>query len=118
MDRKHRIMDYLNSLEMVDLVQCYNDYAEANNYERIFPLELIDEFESTEGRTFSQIVKAGKYINFDDIYFIYTPYGIESFTYADDKPSPIFVSEIADYIDRNDDDFGYADIREILEENE
>ena len=56
--------------------------------------------------------------NINDDYAVFTIYGLNSFSYLGDENSPIDYDEIVNYILDNEDDCGYSEIAEILEEED
>lgn len=120
MTRYDYIEERLKELNSEDLIAIHNDYCSANNYtdDEIFSMCEFDEI--CEGMTPTDIAQRIYYgdFNITDNYFVFNGYAnFESFDYADDEKSPICISDIARYMDENDEDYEGI-LEEYDEDNE
>lgn len=117
MTKKEKIIEVLENLYTEDAVGIWNNYCdEINNPDDcIFAMEDFDLVFSDSTPT--EIVNSIGKFSMNDDYFTCGIYGVESFYNIDDYDcwDP---NDIANYIIRNDEDFGNDDIWEILNEEE
>lgn len=107
------IEDNLSARETINL---YNEYAERNNYTRIYSTSEIDYLLTGSA---SEIISAIDTDNFnlnDDWMVCHDLYGYQTFSYYDDDNSPIDIREIAEYIIRNDECLEDSDVYAYVEE--
>ena len=116
MEKRKKLVDYINAMKTEDIVELHNSYCEAEGYEddRIYSMYELDEL--LEGRTPTDILSMGFYGDFrpqhDFVWF--NGYGnLESADYISEMP--ISVDEIADYILSEEDSLGNDEIQEILD---
>lgn len=107
MTRYDYIKEQLSQLSDADLIAVHNEYCYANSYEddEIFDMCMFDEI--CNGMTPTDIAQRIYYgdFNITDNYFVYNGYeNFESFDYTDDNKCPICISDIAQYMDDNDED--------------
>lgn len=110
-----KIEEIIDNWDEPDQLDVWNEYCESNSYDddRIYYMsDFWDIF--AEGMSPEELIQLGRDGDFDpsDDYFKYTIYGPESFNTIWDN---IETSDLADYIIRNDEDFGDDEIRELLD---
>ena len=118
MTRYEMIEDYLNSMDKYDLLDLHNAYA-TECYPDDFIYRMCDIDEVLEGQSAEWLFNRMYYGDFrpTDEYFTFNGYGnLESFNNwsLDDH---IFTSDIARYIDSEENDLGYIGIAKILEQD-
>ena len=119
MEKRQKIVDYINSMnddEIVDLHNCYCDAAEYED-DRIYSMYELDEL--LEGRTPTDILSLGFYGDFrpQHDFFWFNGYGnLETADYIADMP--ISAIDIANYILSEEDSLGNDEIQEILDEDD
>ena len=117
--RYEAIKDCLDNMSTADLVGVHNEYIEnTNNYDdQIFDMYEFDEIcQGMSPPDIAQRIYYGDFRICDD-YFRYNGYAnFESFDYADDEKSGIYTSDIARYIDEEEEDLGNREIKNLLEE--
>lgn len=116
MTRKERIEEVLNGLSTEDIVSAWNEYQQANNYEdELIPMYELDDYFC--GCTVTEFLGKIDMDEFDlnDDYFRYTIYGIAS---VSDVFDVIYIDELAQYMDDNEEYFDVYEIEEIFEEEE
>jgi len=121
MTRYERIKEALENMNTAEIVAAHNAYCEANNNmdDYIYNMEEFDEV--MNGSTPWEATRAAFYGDFRpcDDYFRFNGYAnLESFDYWKEETSGIYTSDIAQYIDDNDDNLDIDEISEILEETE
>ena len=119
MEKRKKLVDYINSLDDDEMVALHNAYCCAIGDEDSCIYSTHDLDEVLEGRTPTDILCMEFYGNFNprDRFFWFNGYGnLESTGYAVD--APIFASDIADYILSAEDSRGNDEIKEILDEDE
>ena len=119
MEKRKKLVDYINDMKTEDIVELHNSYCEAAGYEddRIYSMYELDEL--LEGRTPTDILSMGFYGDFrpQHDFFWFNGYGdLETANYVTDMP--IFASEIAGYILLREDSLGNDEIQEILDEED
>ena len=116
MEKRKKLVDYINSMKTDEIVALHNDYCEAAGYEdyRIYSMYELDEL--LEGRTPTDILSRGFYGDFrphHDFFWFNGTGNLESADYITDIP--IFAIDIANYILSNEDSLGNDEIQEILD---
>ena len=119
MEKRKKLVDYINSMKTDEIVALHNDYCEAAGYDddRIYSMCELDEI--LEGRTPTDILSMGFYGDFrpQHDFFWFNGYGnLESADRITDMP--IFAIDIANYILLKEDSLGNDEIQEILDEEE
>ena len=119
MEKRKKLVDYINSMNTDKIVELHNSYCEAARYEddRIYSMYELDEI--LEGRTPTDILSMGFYGDFrpQHDFFWFNGYGnLKSADYIADMP--IFAIDIANYILSEEDSLGNDEIQEILDEDE
>ena len=115
-----QIKNALKNMDINDLVNIHNEYCDAANYpdNRIYSMEEFDELMS--GSTPWEIARSAFYGDFRpcDDYFYFNGYGnLASFDYIGEDNTPIYIDDIAEYIEREGDDLWNDEIKDILAEN-
>ena len=116
MEKRKKLVDYINDMKTEEMVELHNLYCEAAGYEddRIYSRYELDEI--LEGRTPADILSMGFYGDFrpQHDFFWFNGYGnLESADYIADMP--IFAIDIANYILLREDSLGNDEIQEILD---
>ena len=119
MEKREKLVEYINSLDDDDLIELHNSYCEAAGYEydRIYSMYELDEL--LEGSTPTDILLRGFYGDFNPrhAFFWFNGYGnLDSADYM--GGTPICAEDIADYILSNEDSLGNDEIQEILDEED
>lgn len=117
--RLDAIIEVLDEQTTEELIAIHNRYCdETNNLDNeIFDMEMFDEI--CVGMTPTDIANRIFYGDFKirDDYFRFNGYAnFESFNYADDERSGIYTSDIARWIDENEDALGSDDVQDLLDE--
>ena len=113
---KNEIMDVLRDMDDSTIVCVWNEYCDSVKYydDRIYFMGDLDDL--FYGCSASDLLRAlDSDFSLNDDYFRETIYGLSSFDCVLDY---IDLDDLADYIVENDEDFGYNDIREALDEKE
>ena len=116
MEKRKKLVDYINSMNDDELIELYNRYCEAAGYEddRIYSMYELDEL--LEGRTPTDILSMGFYGDFRPQHDFFWFNGYGNLKSADRIPDmPIFAIDIANYILSNDDSLDNDEIKEILD---
>lgn len=121
MSKFEEIKDYIND-EMDDeqIVKLYNNYCEANNYERVYTMDDMDELlDSYSPWEVARACYFGDFCPTHD-YWEFNGYGnLHSYYNAYDVVrTKVDVDAIANYIVENEDSLGDDDIQEILDNDE
>lgn len=116
MDLKDRIKEYLENLGGSELATLWDDYCDYSNYtdDYVYDMDMIDEMFSDYSPM--DILQRAFYGDFNPShdYFKFNGYAnLESSDYVDEL---ISIDDLADSIIDNDEDFGFSDIRDILDE--
>ena len=116
MEKREKLVDYINSMKTDEIVELHNRYCEAAGYEddRIYSMYELDEI--LEGRTPTDILSMGFYGDFrpHHDFFWFNGYGnLKSADYITDMP--IFAIDIANYILSEEDSLGNDEIQEKLD---
>lgn len=113
-NKEEEIKEVLKDMTERELFNIYNEYADENCYERFYDMEELDEIlGNAEPSKIASMIYYGDFKPNDD-YFMFNWNGnLYSFDYPSEE---ISFDDIVDYIIRNDEDFDYDEIREILDE--
>ena len=116
MEKRKKLVDYINSMKTEEIVELHNCYCEAAGYEddHIYSMWELDEI--LDGRTPTDILSMGFYGDFrpQHDFFWFNGYGnLKSADYIADMP--IFAIDIANYILSEKDSLGNDEIQEILD---
>ncbi len=116
----HTLLDdiktVLESLDTQKVVNLYNEYAEANSYERI---TTIDDLRAWAGSDRLLDLALNDQIDLKDKYFTYNGLGKEvSFSNIHDPHSPIDLNDLATFIENKMDGFGIDELEELIDEYE
>lgn len=115
MEKWEAICNTLGALTDEEVVDCYNEYAEANKYEQVYPMYMFEDLYSSEGRTIFEIKNDLEDVNEGDTWvYCHDVYGWRSFDMWTDN-SPIDLTELTNYSLGHDDDLGNSSLREILD---
>lgn len=116
------IKEVLESMNTAEIITIHNEYCEASNNvdDYIYSMNELDEIMGNMKP--SEILRAcfyGKEFCPNHDYFRFNGYAnLESFGFAPEGNSGIYISDIADYIIRNSDALKNDEIQEILDEDE
>ena len=116
MEKRKKLVDYINSMKTDEIVELHNSYCEAAGYEddRIYSMYELDEL--LEGRTPTDILSMGFYGDFrphHDFFWFNGCGNLESADYL--SGTPVCAGDIADYILSAEDSLGNDEIKEILD---
>ena len=119
MEKREKLVDYINSMKTDEIVELHNRYCEAAGYEddRVYSMYELDEL--LEGRTPTDILSMGFYGDFhpQHDFFWFNGYGnLESADYM--TYMPIYAEDITNYILSKEDSLGNDEIQEILDEED
>lgn len=116
-ERLNLIRDCLERMEDDDIIQCWNHYQdEYRGEDHIYHMYDLPIF--IEGMEPMSIVEEfAKNTKFDtsDDYFTITIWGYRSFDWVGHENCPIEISELACWIDDNEDDCDNDDLKEVFE---
>ena len=116
MELYEHIKEELESWDIDDLVQIWNDYCEDCNYMDDY-VNYNDADELMCGETPSDIINGlGSHYSLNDRFAVYTIYGWESFNYETDEHCPIDIDTLADWIVDDEDGHGYDSLQDIVDE--
>ena len=129
MTRYEMILNYLKTLretyETDTLVSIHNEYCDSNNCMDDYIYSMNDFDEIFSGSDPWEVARTCFYGDFrpTDDYFYFNGYGnCCSFDVISNQEnftnSPVYLEDIASYMDDNDDDLGCSEIREIIENYE
>ena len=118
-EKRQKLVDYINSMGIEEIVALHNDYCDAAGYEddRIYSMYELDEL--LDGRTPTDILSMGFYGDFrpQHDFFWFNGYGnLKTADYVADMP--ISAIDIANYILSEEDSLGDDEIQEILDEED
>ena len=116
MEKRKKLVDYINSMNTDEIVALHNDYCDAAGYEddRIYSMDELDEFFScSKPRWILERAFYGKFNPRHKYFRFNNSYNLESADYIFEMP--ISVDEIADYILSEEDSLGNDEIQEILD---
>lgn len=122
MTRYEKIKEFLEELGTVDIIMLHNQYCEESNNmdDYIYSMEEFDEI--MQGMTPWEVARACFYgYEFCPAhdYFRFNGYAnLESFDFAPGGNSGVYISDIAEFIDREENDLDNDDLREILDNYE
>lgn len=113
MSKYEIVSETLNNMADSEIVCAWNEYAEANRYydDRINYIEELDDF--CVGLSALQIIEHYGTLDTSCRYFVDGIYSAESF---DDPWSVIEEEDLINYIIDNDDNLGFREIQEALDE--
>lgn len=122
MMRYDQIKEVLENMDTVDIITIHNEYCDATNNMDDYIYNMSDFDEIMGNMTPWEIARACFYGNEfcpAHDYFRFNGYAnLESFDFAPEGNSGIYVSDIAKYIDENEDALGNDEIQEIFDEYE
>ena len=107
MEKRKKLVDYINSMKTEELVELHNSYCEAAGYEddRIYSMYELDEI--LDGRTPTDILSMGFYGDFRPQHDFFWFNGHGNLKSADRiADMPIFAIDIANYILSKEDSLG------------
>lgn len=111
-----KIIECLNDTSENDLFDIYNQYADKNHYENYYDMDEFDEIMGdADPIDIANKIYYGDFRPCDNYFMFDGCVNLLSFNYPSEEMN---FEEIADYIIRNDEDFGYDEIREILDEED
>ena len=116
MEKRKKLVDYINSMNTDEIVALHNDYCDAAGYEddRIYSMDELDEFFScSKPRWILERAFYGKFNPRHEYFRFNNSYNLESADYIFEMP--ISVDDIADYILSEEDSLGNDEIQEILD---
>ncbi len=117
MDKTERIIEVLDNLAPWELIQVWNDYCDNSGDPDSIIYDMGDLEEFTGGMSATELIDIGSSgFNTNDSYFQASVYW-NSFNDWD-LDNYIYTSDIADYIERNEDSLGISEIDDILYEDE
>ena len=116
MEKREKLVDYINSMKTDEIVELHNSYCEAAGYEddHIYSMYELDEI--LDGRTPTDILCRSFYGNFNprhDFFWFNNSCNLVSADYITDID--VSVDDIADYILSEEDSLGNDEIQEILD---
>lgn len=120
MDRYGMIKDVLESMDTMDIINIHNRYCEESNNmdDYIYSMEEFDEI--MNGMTPWEVARAcfyGHEFCPAHDYFRFNGYAnLESFDYAPGGNSGIYIEDIAEFIDREENALGCPEIEQIYED--
>ena len=119
MQKKQKLVDYINSMKTEEIVELHNSYCEAAGHEddRIYSMYELDEL--LEGRTPVDILCMSFHGSFNPHheFFWFNGYGnLESADYL--SGTQVCADDIADYILLKEDSLGNDEIQEILDKED
>lgn len=115
MTKRERLIEYINGMNEDEMVELHNNYCEAAGYEndRIYSMEELDEV--LEGRTPADILQRAFYGEFNPNASFFWLNGYANLCSASwASESPIYASDIANYILTNEDALGNDEIQDML----
>lgn len=121
MTRQEKIKSALEDMDNAEIIAIHNEYCDAANYMDDYIYSMYEFDEIMDGMRPWEIARSCYYGDFcpADDYFRFNGYGnLESFVCAQENNSGIYIEDIANYIDQNEDALNSDEIQEILDENE
>lgn len=118
-ERKNRIVECLSNLAGDDLIQAWNTMCDEECWtERVYPMSSIWEYlmDWEPDEIFNEFAGNKSFDPIHNFFFCHEIYGLESFDYFSDDNCPIDYSDLADYIERTDDDCHLPELKDLLEE--
>ena len=122
MTRYEKIKEFLEELDTVDIIMLHNQYCEESNNmdDYIYNMEEFDEI--MQGMTPWEVARAcfyGHEFCPAHDYFRFNGYAnLESFNFAPGGNSGVYISDLAEFIDREENDLDNDDLQEILDNYE
>lgn len=122
MTRYEKIKEFLEELGTADIIMLHNQYCEESNNmdDYIYNMEEFDEI--MQGMTPWEVARAcfyGHEFCPAHDYFRFNGYAnLESFDYAPGGNSGVYISDLAEFIDREENDLDNDDLLEILDNYE
>lgn len=118
-EKKKKLVEYINSMGGDELIELHNSYCEAAGHEdnRIYSVHKLDEL--LEGKSPTDILCMSFYGDFSPLhdFFWFNEYGnLKSANYI--LELPIFAKDIAGFILSKGDSLGNDEIQEILDEDD
>ena len=116
MEKRKKLVDYINSRNTDEIVALHNDYCAAAGYDNdhIYSMEELDDFFScSKPHWILERAFYGKFNPRHEYFRFNNSYNLESADYIFEMP--ISVDEIADYILSEEDSLGNDEIKEILD---
>lgn len=115
--KKEAIMNLLDELDDEVLVDIYNRLAEKHHYEPIYPLYMLDDLYSTEGKSVVDILDELELVKYTDAYVSMSEssgYWV-SFDYYANSPNCCSNRELATYIIDYEDACNSDEIQDVLD---
>ena len=119
MEKRKKLVDYINSRNTDEIVALHNDYCAAAGYDNdhIYSMDELDEFFScSKPHWILERAFYGKFNPRHEYFRLNNSYNLESADYIFEMP--ISVDDIADYILSEEDSLGNDEIQEILDEED
>ena len=119
MEKRKKLVDYINSRNTDEIVALHNDYCEAAGYDNdhIYSMDELDDFFScSKPHWILERAFYGKFNPRHEYFRFNNSYNLESADYIFEMP--ISVDEIADYILSEKDSLGNDEIQEILDDED
>ena len=116
---EEKVISYLEELSDKTLLQWWNEYCVEECYDNyIYDIDEFDDIMQNEDPY--DIARKVFYGEFCPVceYFTFNGYGNLTSIYEYEIPEHIYLTDLADYIIRNDYDFNDIDLREILDNDE
>lgn len=115
--KKEAIMNLLDELDDEDLIEIYNRLAEKHHYEKIYPLYMLDELYSAEGKSLIDILDDLELVKYTDGYVSMSDSSgyWESFNYYADSPNFSTNKELATYIIDYEDACNNDEVQDVLD---
>ena len=116
MERVDIIRNWLDEQEPCDVIECWNHYQIENCYEEdVYPMDELHEFicDMDPGRIVEEFNQNDDF-NYMHMWFYRSIYGYRSFDELDDDNCPVYLDDLASWIDRTEDDCGYQELEDIL----
>lgn len=117
-----KIVEILENMNTAEIIEIHNEYCDASCNMDDYIYHMSDFDDVMHGMTPWEIARCcfyGKEFCPANDYFRFNGYAnLESFDYAPEGNSGIYISDIADYIERNNDALGNYEIEEILDNEE
>lgn len=105
------LLDVLHAGGEREIVDTWNEYQTANNYEaRLYNMSELDEL--VTGTATEILNQLDDDFDINDPYFVFTIYGVES---VRDVESHIYIDELVNAIYRTGCDYGFTEAAELLQ---
>ena len=122
MTRYEKIKSALEGMDTAEIITVHNEYCNESNNMDDYIYEMCEFDEIMNSMKPWEVARAcfyGHEFCPAHDYFRFNGYAnLESFDFAPEGNSGIYISDIADYIDRNEDALNTDEIQEILDEYE